>query len=386
MRQWDIFCKVIDNFGDIGVCWRLARDLAQRGQAVRLWLDDASALTWMAPEGSWPAGVSVLPWPSVDAGPWSEPGDVVIEAFGCELPNGFVARMQRPAPPVWINLEYLSAEDYVERSHRLPSPVFSGPGAGLRKWFFYPGFTERTGGLLREPGLLAARDAFQADTAVKHAFLARLGVDWQPGDRVVTLFCYPQSPVNALLGALAALPGRTRVLLTPGAATEDGQRWSSPRDTGAGTVSLHALPLMPQPCFDQLLWSSDLNLVRGEDSAVRALWAARPHLWQLYRQDDGVHAGKLDAFDARWMAEWPAPLREAVRRVGAAWNQLPGSRVDELSLLGALLLPGQAPAGGGAQAETLSPNWAAACAGSSAKLANQADLGTQLLYFVTAAG
>jgi hypothetical protein len=22
--HWDIFCRVIDNFGDIGVCWRLA--------------------------------------------------------------------------------------------------------------------------------------------------------------------------------------------------------------------------------------------------------------------------------------------------------------------------------------------------------------------------
>ncbi|MEO7887531.1 MAG: elongation factor P maturation arginine rhamnosyltransferase EarP, partial [Polaromonas sp.] len=42
--QWDIFCKVIDNFGDIGVCWRLAADLASRGHKVRLWVDDASAL------------------------------------------------------------------------------------------------------------------------------------------------------------------------------------------------------------------------------------------------------------------------------------------------------------------------------------------------------
>lgn len=397
MRQWDIFCKVIDNFGDIGVCWRLARDLAQRGHTVRLWLDDASALAWMAPEGTRPAGVSVLRWPAADdndvATPdtpetldqWPEPGDVVIEAFGCDLPGGFVARMQRPAPPVWINLEYLSAEDYVERSHRLPSPVFSGPGAGLRKWFFYPGFTERTGGLLREPGLLAARDACQSDTSGQRAFLAGLGVDWRPGDRVVTLFCYPQSPVHALLSQLAALPGRTRVLLTPGAATDEGLHWSPP--SADGELTLHALPLLPQPLFDHLLWCADLNLVRGEDSAVRALWAARPHLWQLYRQDDGVHADKLDAFAARWMAEWPAPLREAVRRVGAAWNQLPGSRIDDLSLLDTLLRPlPQSPAPPANPAKTRNPDWATASAGSSAKLAKQSDLTTQLLYFVTAAG
>ena len=29
---WDLFCRVIDNHGDLGVCWRLARDLAARGE------------------------------------------------------------------------------------------------------------------------------------------------------------------------------------------------------------------------------------------------------------------------------------------------------------------------------------------------------------------
>jgi len=57
--HWDLFCRVVDNFGDIGVCWRLAADLATRGDAVRLWCDDASALAWMAPDGA--PGVDGLP-------------------------------------------------------------------------------------------------------------------------------------------------------------------------------------------------------------------------------------------------------------------------------------------------------------------------------------
>jgi len=60
--QWDLFCRVIDNFGDIGVCWRLAADLAGRGEAVRLWTDDAGALAWMAPQGA--PGVQVCAWPA----------------------------------------------------------------------------------------------------------------------------------------------------------------------------------------------------------------------------------------------------------------------------------------------------------------------------------
>ena len=85
---WDLFCRVVDNFGDVGVCWRAAADLASRGEQVRLWLDDASALAWMAPGGR--EGVQVLPWESASAE--NAPGDVVIEAFGCELPAAFVAR------------------------------------------------------------------------------------------------------------------------------------------------------------------------------------------------------------------------------------------------------------------------------------------------------
>ena len=60
--RWDIFCQVVDNHGDLGVCWRLACALTARGQQVRLWIDDARALAWMAPEATRPPAVQVLPW------------------------------------------------------------------------------------------------------------------------------------------------------------------------------------------------------------------------------------------------------------------------------------------------------------------------------------
>jgi len=160
--RWDIFCRVIDNLGDIGVCWRLCADLAARGEQVRLWIDQPVALGWMAPgalEGTWP-GLEVLHWTEplptglLHAHP---PADVWIEAFGCDPAHECVLALadrvaQGEGAPVWINLEYMSAEPWVERSHRLPSPVMSGPLRGLSKWFFFPGFTPATGGLLREPG------------------------------------------------------------------------------------------------------------------------------------------------------------------------------------------------------------------------------------------
>ena len=302
---WDLYCRVIDNHGDVGVCWRLAADLAARGDRVRLWIDDDSALRWMAPDGA--AGVAVLPWPIDDT--LVEPGGVVIEAFGCELPVAVVQRMaaDRPAP-VWINLEYLSAEDFVERSHRLPSPQANG----LTKWFFYPGFTSRTGGLIRETDLLQRVQAFEAA-----AWLAERGVQRVAGERTVSLFCYEQPALDALFEELAQRP--TLLLATVGHAARQVQALLGPTLT-RGALRAVLLPALTQPAYDRLLWASDLNLVRGEDSFVRAQWAGKPFLWQTYPQHDGVHLTKLEAFQAHFLRGADADLAACVRSCSQAWN------------------------------------------------------------------
>ncbi|MBB4841619.1 putative repeat protein (TIGR03837 family) [Paucibacter oligotrophus] len=319
-KQWDLFCRVIDNFGDIGVSWRLARDLAARGEQVRLWLDDASALAWMAPQGI-PPGIEIKAWEQAcraslgPLGPQS-PSDVVVETFGCELPEAFLHHMAEQAAqghaPQWINLEYLSAEPYVERSHGLNSPQFSGPARGLNKTFFYPGFTPRTGGLLREPGLLQAQTAFEPQ-----AWLAAQGVANQAasGERIVSLFAYPNAPLPQLLAALADRP--TLLLVCAGQVQADIQRLSLP-----ATLRLHALPYLGQDDFDRLLWACDLNFVRGEDSFVRAQWAGKPFVWQIYSQDDGAHAPKLEAFMDLWLTQAPAGLASQWRAVWRYWNAL----------------------------------------------------------------
>ena len=288
--RWDLFCRVVDNHGDVGVCWRLAKELCRRGQHVRLILDDRLALAWMA--GEHVSGVEVWDWP----GPAS-PGDVVVEAFGCDPPAEFVHAMALAAvAPIWINLEYLSAESYVERSHALPSPQRIGPC----KWFFYPGFTTHTGGLLREGGLIEQQEHFQRD-----AWLGSQGVQRLPQERVVSLFCYDNLALPALLQDLAREP--TLMLLTPGHA----QRQVQHLPHGLRT---HALPWLSQDEYDHLLWSCDLNLVRGEDSLVRAIWAGVPFVWQAYPQDDQAHLAKLQALLSQ--AQLPATAAATL----AAWN------------------------------------------------------------------
>ena len=306
--RWDLFCRVIDNFGDIGVSWRLARDLASRGQHVRLWIDDASALRWMAPAGI-PPRIAVLDWQ--DSQHASEVGDVVIETFGCELPEAFLARMAaRAVPPRWINLEYLSAESYVERSHGLASPQFSGPARGLEKRFFYPGFTSRTGGLLREPDLMEQQARFDGP-----AWLASQGIQRQAGERLVSLFAYPNPGLPQLLERLAGTA--TLLLVCPGEAQQ-----TVPSLTLPAGLRWQALPYLSQTDYDHLLWACDLNLVRGEDSFVRAQWAARPMIWQLYPQADGAHGPKLEAFLSLWLRGVEPGLAHSMRGLWRAWNGL----------------------------------------------------------------
>ncbi|KNZ31503.1 MAG: hypothetical protein AD742_15965 [Methylibium sp. NZG] len=296
--RWDVFCRVVDNFGDIGVCWRLAADLAARGERVRLWADDVSALAWMAPHGA--PGVSLQPW-RVAASDAADalncdltPGDVVVEAFGCDPPEAFVRRMAMQATaPVWINLEYLSAEPAAERHHGLPSPQLAGPGQGLTKWFFYPGFTATTGGLIREPGLIAHQQRFDATS-----WLHRQGISVQHGERRISLFCYDNPALPSLLDELAEAP--TLLLVAAGHAARQVQQELGPA-LARGALRAVLLPLLTQQDFDALLWSCDLNFVRGEDSFVRAQWAGRPFVWQIYPQHDGAHEAKLGAFLDRFL-------------------------------------------------------------------------------------
>ena len=223
---------------------------------------------------------------------------MVIEAFACDPPDAFLDAM-RQVHPVWINLEYLSAEAWIESCHGLPSQRPDG----LVKHFYFPGFTPATGGLLREPGLSAERDALQASPEQQESVLRALGVPQhalsrrRDGARLVSLFCYPNAPVDALASALAADPRPTVLLAPEGVAPGLETACAAP-----GRPALVRLPFVSQPDFDRLLWCADLNFVRGEDSFVRAAWAARPLVWQIYPQHDPVHLDKLEA----WLARYPA--------------------------------------------------------------------------------
>jgi uncharacterized repeat protein (TIGR03837 family) len=371
-QRCDIFCNVIDNYGDIGVCWRLARQLAnEHNLAVRLWVDDLGSFAKLCPETDSALekqkcrGIEVCLWSKNF--PEVQPADLVIEAFACKLPQSYIeamAKIQKQyvpqakmdagrqgfverdstnqyserdeaaannadaslvgRKPVWINLEYLSAEDWVESHHKLPSPHATLP---LTKFFFFPGFTRQTGGLLLERDLLAQRDAFQNDTVQQRAYWQSIGLDMPSAEtQKISLFGYENAALSGLFDAWVAsvqpilcLVPEGRILPQVGQYFGDHAPHAG-SDYARGQLHVRVLPFVEQERYDELLWGCDVNFVRGEDSFVRALWAGRPFIWQIYPQHDAVHLKKLQAFLMLYGERLSRSASQAVAGLWQAWN------------------------------------------------------------------
>jgi len=348
----DIFCNVIDNYGDIGVCWRLARQLANEyGLSVRLWVDDIACLAKLCPETDVEANrqmlrrVEVYRWHKEF--PETRPADLVIEAFACKLPENYVASMasavNQSVPqaktdatanttdalsvtrePVWVNLEYLSAEDWIETHHKLPSPHTKLP---LTKYFFFPGFTNRTGGLLLEKGLLDRRDAFLKDETSQNEFWNSMGLKKPKDEKLkISLFAYENDAVNGLFEAwstgsrsVLCLVPEGRILPQVGKYFSDDMPCAG-KHYSRGNLDVHVVPFVEQERYDELLWACDVNFVRGEDSFVRAQWAGKPFIWQIYPQHDAVHLKKLQSFLMLFNKPLGNSASHAVEGLWQLWN------------------------------------------------------------------
>ncbi len=341
--RWHLFCRVIDNFGDIGVCWRLARQLQQvHGQQISLWVDDLASFAALEP-GVNPVlpqqqvqGIAVYRWDEAFRLPADEP-EVVVETFACELPPLYLQWMQqltqqRGQQPVWINLEYLSAEDWVRSCHGSPSPVH-----GMNKTFFFPGFTEGTGGLLFDAGLPALAQQL-ASAEARAAELALYGVrNIAANTRLISLFAYENPALPHLLENLQQGPQPVCLLIPQGRISAGVEAWlQQPLPVGQpqqrGALTLCTLPFLSQPQYDRLLALCDLNCVRGEESFVRAQMLGKPMLWHIYQQEEDAHLVKLEAFMALYLQQAAPELRESLLTLFRGWNQ-PGLPMPDLQPL-----------------------------------------------------
>lgn len=291
----DLFCSVIDNYGDIGVCYRLARELSRNHKFVSLYVDDLQALRTIEP--SFPLNATKYQLsPSIIIKYWSKvcedytPADVIIECFACNLDESYIKKMT--SRTLWINLEYLSAESWIEGCHKLPS----FQNNGVNKYFFFPGFTNKTGGLNFEENF----PLITYDYA-RHKVQELLQLPVSSIDRfTVQIFSYETPQLFPLLSAILIHHPDTLFLLPKGRSTKYllETRASDTKKLQAmyPNALWHVFPMQQQEAYSYIIKACDLNVVRGEDSITQAVINGRPFLWHIYQQKDNIHLDKLRAF------------------------------------------------------------------------------------------
>lgn len=369
MTRCDVFCKIVDNFGDIGVCWRLAKQLHTEHQfAINLWIDDLNVARQLIPSlnpelsSQHVDGIHIQHWQTHSQ--FKQAAEVVIEAFGCELPASYLACMH--AKTIWINLEYLSAESWVADFHARHSKLGS-----LTRHFFFPGFSAGSGGLLREQKIIANNQAIAESTTQQQAFFKGLQVKSLTHDVLkVSLFCYPNAPIHALLHAMADGSQAIQCFVPATGILPKVAEFFGVTALNVGeqrshkNLTLNVLPFLSQADYDYLLASCDINFVRGEDSWIRAIWAGKPFVWQPYWQTENSHMTKLEAFLALLDTQADNLTLRASRALNLAWSGSSVSTEIWQDYLGHL--------------DTLRQLYAA----QSAELAAMPDLATNLVIFI----
>lgn len=353
-KRWDIFCKIVDNYGDIGVCWRLSQQLAiEHNLQIRLFIDDMAAakkiitaldVTEQNPVSSQVVnGVEICAWPTPENSVEAQPAGVVLETFSCELPAFYIQQMMLQGS-LWINLEYLSAEHWVSDFHAKPSPQ---PTLAITKHFFFPGFKEDTGGLIREANLTAQRNSFINSKEQQTMFWQSIGVTVTPSfienSIKISLFCYPQADVAGLIETLKTANQPISLLIPHNsliAATIEKlgsvnleNSLKNNKEIQLGSLTIHMLPFLSQTDYDHLLWACDLNFVRGEDSWIRAIWAEKPFIWQPYIQTDETHILKLKAFLDLYLNAATPEIKSLVNEAQLAWSSASTNAIMPISAL-----------------------------------------------------
>ncbi len=319
----DIFCRVIDNFGDAGVAWRLSRSLQrEEGFCVRLVIDNLETLQKIVPEVSIEKktqcveGITISLWDK-DFEKVAEPADSVIEAFSCFLPEDYEEkihkRFESGNPVTLIALDYLTAEPYAKEFHGLPSPH---PKYGYPKRFYFPGFEAGTGGLFIEADFEKRTQLFGKEE--RDAYAKRLGILMEVPLKIF-LFTYPAVDTRGLARELAKTGLKIEMLLAPGTA---GEAFAEEIEKlGAHQIHAVPLPMVPIREFDLLLSLADLLIVRGEDSASRAILSGKPFLWTLYAQKENAHLEKMRAFEKTLTGFFPEDLLLLRNRIELALNE-----------------------------------------------------------------
>ncbi len=279
--KYDVFCNVIDNYGDAGVCLRLCRELVKQDNEVKLFCNHLPTLQKILNKSDLNLkGFAIKAWQDALKEDYKA-APCIIAAFSCHLEPKLLSQIEKQSLMI-INLEYLSAENFVEEFHAMPSPLYKIPC-----YFFFPGFTSQTGGLNYEQSFKEKilQSSFNEDQKCLN----------------LTLFSYKNKNILKLIEELQSFNKPCCLDVFEGLALDNlndllNLKLSTGQSVKLENLTIHALAMTSQDEYDTLLLKHEINLVRGEDSICRAMLCGKPFLWQIYPQDENAHLIKLNSF------------------------------------------------------------------------------------------
>ena len=307
LKEIALLCSVVDNFGDIGVVFRLSRALSQLDKNLDLTLvvSDLNAFSKIAHEVETDSGEQKkYGWTILD---WNNEKvcrkyflehriSVILECFQCGRPFWldeilFSKKEKYIEGDVHIvNIEYLTAENWADDFHLLKSGTRS---PSVKKINFMPGFTEKTAGLiLDEPFMTYIKDRKFASSLVASYFSDedKKIILKESEKKSVLIFSYERN-FEEIVDCFSKYP--LHVFLAPGLSSPCFKKaWNK---KGRPFI-LTENPYMQQTDWDALITSLDFLFIRGEDSFSRACLSGRPFIWNIYRQEGEFQIVKLAAF------------------------------------------------------------------------------------------
>ena len=277
----DIFCQVIDNYGDVGVAYRLAREFKRvyPNKKLRFVINQIEELNLIRKSEN----IEVILYKDISK--IENSADLIIESFGCEIPKEYMDKALKNSKLI-INLEYFSAEKWVDDFHLQESFL----GGNLKKYFFIPGLSEKSGGILLDNEFLERKKKVEAN---KEYYLEKFGIK-EKYDLMGSIFSYEKN-FDSLIEELKKL-GKKIILLILSEKTQKNFIKYFDNGNNYDKIKFVKLPFFTYDKYEELLALCDFNLVRGEDSFVRALLLGKPFLWHIYPQDENTHIKKLESF------------------------------------------------------------------------------------------
>lgn len=277
----DIFCQVIDNYGDVGVAYRLAREFKRvyPNKKLRFVINQIEELNLIRKSEN----IEVILYKDISK--IENSADLIIESFGCEIPKEYMDKALKNAKLI-INLEYFSAEKWVDDFHLQESFL----GGNLKKYFFIPGLSEKSGGILLDNEFLERKKKVEAN---KEYYLEKFEIK-EKYDLIGSIFSYEKN-FDSLIEELKKLDKKIILLILSEKTQKNFIKYFD-NGNNYDKIKFVKLPFFTYDKYEELLALCDFNLVRGEDSFVRALLLGKPFLWHIYPQDENTHIKKLESF------------------------------------------------------------------------------------------